>query len=162
MKLRFFKLVTTIGSTLVLSSSILAEDSLFVQVRSTKIRSQPEHWAAAVSDARYGDKLKPITDDEDSAWLEVGTLSGKKGFINRSAVSKREIVLNTSKLASVNADLSEVVVAGKGFGKEVEQDYAMSSSNVDYRAVNKMETLRVSDPELLNFMKEGQLRIAGK
>lgn len=146
--------------SLLFSSAVFAEE-LYIKVRSTKLRAQPKAWGSAVADLRYGDKLT-VVDDGDAAWPRVKSAGGAQGYVSQSALSNRKIVISTNSNAITQADPSEVVVAGKGFGKSVEQQYAQASTEANFREVDRMERLKISDGEVLNFMRQGQLNIGGQ
>ena len=132
---------------------VIAEP-LFVSVKSTKLRNQPLHWAASQQRLSYGTKITAL--DNDNGWFKVQTAEGKTGFIHQSAVTEREIILKDKQDDNVAHDKSDVVIAGKGFSKEVEKKFA-SGSSLNFSAVNRMERRTVQDKELANFVKEGKL-----
>ena len=137
-----------------------ADASLYVQVKNSKLRSQPQMWAASVSDLVYGEKLIPLTGDSASTegWVKVKTSNGKSGFVHVSAITQKEIVLASRQGVSRNAvDSSDIVLAGKGFNHQVEDEYARSH-DLDYSAVNQAEKNRVDSGEVASFLKNGKLQ----
>lgn len=143
----------TLLLSLLLTASAVAEN-LYVEVKATQIRSAPKYWASAVAGARYGDALTKINEAE--GWYEVKTKSGAKGFIHGSAVTPRKIVFSSSG-ATAEASSADIVLAGKGFNKEVEGEFAAQNSSLDFAAVNTVESLRVPESAVAEFMKSGKL-----
>jgi hypothetical protein len=132
-------------------------EQVYVQLATTKLRSETKHWASSKASLKYGDRLTVLgTKDE---WLNVR--SGKtSGFVHVTAVTPREIVLERSKRAiDAKANQDDIVLAGKGFGKDVEKSFlAKAGSGANIGAVNQMEKLRVSEAQLLQFIQSGKLR----
>ena len=48
-------------------------------------------------------------------------------------------------------------MAGKGFNKEVEEQYAVENVDLNFQAVDKMEQQVVSENELRRFVEQGRL-----
>jgi len=130
-------------------------DDAWVQVRESKVRSKPLFYAPGVSSVRYGDKVQ--TSGDQSGWVAV-RVGGSQGYLPISAISKQQIVLTAKGLSKVQADATDVVLAGKGFSKEVEQSFKAESPGARYDLVNKVEaTARVSPQEVAQFVKKGGL-----
>ncbi len=132
-------------------------EPLFVQVRATKLREQPLHWARPISEVQYGQKLRVVS--QESAWYLVSTSAGSgQGYIHESAVSKKTIVMQspTNNELIVPSD-TDIVLAGKGFSKEIEDLYSSQNPELDLLAVNKLERLKVDPESLLRFLRQGGL-----
>ena len=127
---------------------------MYVQVKSSQLRSEPKYWASSVGSVSYGTKLNVLK--EENGWMKVTTSGGTQGYIHQSAVTPRKVVLSSSSKVR-SSDSSEIVLAGKGFNREVERQYAADNSSLDFRAVNAMESLKVSDSEVRQFMSSGKL-----
>jgi len=136
-----------------LSSAAQAED-IYVQVKSSALRSEPKYWSSQVAPLRYGDKLKKIK--EDDGWCQAQSAAGAKGFIHSSAITSRRIVFVNTGGTQV-ASSSDVVLAGKGFNKEVEREYAAQNGNLNFRSVDAVESLKVADAAVSEFIKVGKL-----
>ena len=134
----------------------LADSSIVqVRVKESKLRSQPKFWASGTADLRYGDSLNVVGSEE--GWLKVKTRGGASGFVHPTTVTDREIVISRSGSVPSAADRSDVVLAGKGFNREVEKEYAASNPALDFRSVDSMERYKVGSGELLSFLREGKL-----
>lgn len=136
-----------------LSGTAFAED-IYVQVKTSALRSEPKYWSSQVAPLKYGDKLKRIK--EDDGWYQAQSTAGAKGFIHSSAITSRRVVFaNTGGTQVVSS--SDVVLAGKGFNREVEREYAAQNGDLNFRSVDAVESLRVTDGAVTEFIKVGKL-----
>lgn len=139
---------------IVFASQALAED-VFVKVRSTKLKADSKHWSNALTTLAYGERLSVLKKDKE--WLEVKDRDGKVGYVHVSAVSDRKVVIKGSANYFKEQNSDDVVIAGKGFSKEVEKDLASNNSELDFKAVDRMEQIRVSEKDLASFINSGKL-----
>lgn len=156
MKLWLLSLLLLGGGISIDPSSVkaaTAEKSLFVQVKNTKLRSDPKFWASSVADLSYGAEVIPVASSDNQSWIKV-KYGGQEGYIYVSAVTKRKVIFNSS--GDKKVDPSNMVLAGKGFNRQVESSYA-SSKGISYAAVDEVEAKKVGGPELYNFIHEGKL-----
>lgn len=127
-----------------------------VKVKAAKVRAEPRAWATAVTALKYGDSIQALS--ESDGWLKVRTAGGKQGYLHESAVTTKKIVLSMRGISGDGtADRTDVVLAGKGFNQAVERDLAAQDGSLNFKAVDEMERLRVSDTDLAAFIKAGQL-----
>ena len=154
LRLLFQTFVFTLCCLLTTQSRVLADDALYVKVRSTKLRAQPQQWSKPLADLRYGDVLRP--DKLDDGWHSV-TVKNLKGFVHDSALTERRVVLQANASTVGAGSDRDVILAGKGFNKQVEQGYAAQNRSFNYAEVDKMEKLVVSAGELSSFASGGQL-----
>ncbi len=149
------KKISLFAISLLASSPALAEPA-WVQVRQSQLRTQPKFYAPSVGSVRYGDKLERVS--EDGGWVKVSAGS-RQGYLPLASVSADQIVLSAAELKKVQADSSEVVMAGKGFSKEVEQQYRKQDGAARFDLVDYVEqSARVSPAEVAQFIKSGGLR----
>ena len=134
--------------------SVSQGDVIQVKVRSTAVRAEAKAWSSPVSTANYGDKLTVVA--LGGGWVKAKTSGGKTGFVHTSAITTKKVVLGSSGLSDSSADLTEVVMAGKGFSKKVEESYA-AAQGINFKAVDGMERLKVNSTTLVSFLKEGRL-----
>lgn len=139
-----------------LSTNLAAESGeLFVSVRSTPLRSQPQFLSSTLETLSYGQRLSSI--EEQGAWIKVRSTQGKIGYIHNSASTTRKIILNPeAQFSGSSASEEDIVLAGKGFSKNVEKAYARSRG-VNYGDVDAMEKREYSDKALAAFVSEGRL-----
>ncbi|MCK4931972.1 MAG: hypothetical protein KAT01_07395, partial [Candidatus Aminicenantes bacterium] len=62
---------------------------------------------------------------------------------------------------TTKATADEISLAAKGFSKQVEDDYKAKHSEADFAGVDRMLKVKVSQNQLLKFLKEGKLGIYG-
>ncbi|MBX7143142.1 MAG: SH3 domain-containing protein [Oligoflexia bacterium] len=153
---RFFALATVAGIAALACSSIALAEDVSVKIRSTALRSQPKAWAATLAVLSYGDTLK-LT-GADGSWMKVKSKGGTEGFVHSSALTTKKVVLASAKSPSAQVDRADIVMAGKGFSKEIERQFASANGSLNYASVNEVERFRVSSGELSAFMKSGKLK----
>ncbi|MEZ4753524.1 MAG: hypothetical protein R3A13_04335 [Bdellovibrionota bacterium] len=149
-----FCLVFTSGQALAQSDS-----NLYVEVKKTKLREKPLHWAKSNGDLIYGDKLKQIS--FSNPWYQVKTEAGTTGFLHTSAVTKKIIKFKGAGQVDSTVSESDIVLAGKGFNKDIEQKFSGESPGLNYQAVDQLEKKVVSPLELDNFLRKGELNAEG-
>jgi len=146
-----------IALTIALASSAgeARAESVWLQVRESVVRLKPQYYAPGVLPVRYGEKLEKLS--ESSGWARV-KVKNIEGYLPLSSVSLDRIVLQARELGQVSADTSDVVLAGKGFNKEVENSYKNADQGARFDLVDKVERAsRISPAEVARFKKSGGL-----
>jgi hypothetical protein len=134
----------------------------YVQVATTSLRSAPQHWAGTIASLRYGDSVIIEGSAETATkgvpgWMKVKA-GNRQGFIHRSAITDRQVVIEGRAGGAVqNANSGDIVLAGKGFNSEVESRYAARGGGENYAEVDRVMARRVSDQELGSFIRAGKL-----
>ncbi len=134
-------------------------DSIQVKVRSTAIRTEAKAWASPVAIASYGDSLTVVA--LGGGWVKIKTAAGKQGYVHSSAVTARKVILSSKGPSDYKADSSEIVMAGKGFNKKVEQQYAAANAGANFREVDAMEKLKARPADVAAFVRDGKLGLSG-
>jgi len=132
-----------------------------IQVKKGEVRSTPSFLGKIVARVSYGDRV--YVREERGSWVKVG-LSGssKQGWIHSSALTSKKIVFNAgAKNVQTSASSDELALAGKGFSKQVENEFKEKNPNINYAWVDRMETFVVSEREIKQFLKEGKLSPKG-
>nr|WP_321513827.1 SH3 domain-containing protein [uncultured Pseudodesulfovibrio sp.] len=134
----------------------LAAQLMSVQVRSGQLRDKPEFLSKVVANLPYGDRVNLTSEKGD--WRHISSVKlGKSGWIHVSALSEQEIILNpTNKDVDAAAKSDELALAGKGFNKQVEQQYR-KQSKLNYAKVDEMEKLTISQTTIAKFISTGAL-----
>ncbi len=144
-----------LGFMLLVARSDAYAENMWVQVRESVIRAKPVFFSAAVASVKYGDAVS--RESEDAGWVKV-SFRGKGGFLPSSTVTPAKIILSGRSSGKIMADASDVVLAGKGFSKEVEESYKRTGSGVRYDLVDRIEKQCRSNPtEVKAFMVQGGL-----
>jgi SH3-like domain-containing protein len=135
-----------------------APKSMSVTVRETQARATPSFLGAVLVVLAYGDRVDVLEEQRD--WIKVSLPGGKQGWVNRSALTEKRVVLQAgSAPVEESASSSEVALAGKGFNKEVEAQYK-AENDLDYTWVDRMEGFVVPPEQILAFVETGGLRWA--
>ena len=155
---------------------------LSVKVSKAKLFEAPKFWAKTIGDTQYGDTLNAL--EQSGAWFKVESDLGIQGFVHDSTVTNKRIVFvdeskaNSSKdstrLAQNNSGIDintdavpervdvsqdEIVMAGKGWNKDVEGTHKENNQDLNYPAVDRIEQRNVSSEELAQFLEQGKLNL---
>jgi hypothetical protein len=96
---------------------------------------------------------------KEGDWFQV-TFKGVEGCIHKSAVQKKSLSL--SKLTGSQGKGTsgeEVALAGKGFNPQVEAAYKNKNPELNFGAVDRVESYKISDSELMQFIQKGELSL---
>jgi hypothetical protein len=135
--------------------------TMSIQVRETQIRATPDYFGKIIGKATYGDQA--IIEGKKEGWKKVRLKKGgKTGWINSSALSEKEIKMAAGdRGVKEAASSSELQLAGKGFNPEVEKEFKSRNKEIDFRWVDKMEKIRITEAEKQKFAQEGGLVLNG-
>lgn len=157
--MRLILLALLIASTLQPLAGANAAPSrpVYVQVRESKLRLEPQFWSPTVRVLTYGDALEsmgPVPGNK--SWIKAKA-GASEGYVHVSAVTSRRVVFNASTKADmVRGASGDVVLAGKGFNKQVETHYG-TSKGLDFEVVNEVEKIKVDPVEQAAFIRDGGL-----
>jgi hypothetical protein len=129
--------------------------TMSVQVRSSQLRGTPSFLGQVLAELAYGDQVS--TGEQRGDWIRVQK-GPREGWMHSTALTTRQILLNPGS-ADVEraAGSSEIALAGKGFGASVEAEYRRQNRGLNYSAVDRMESRKVSADELSRFVRDGGL-----
>jgi uncharacterized protein YgiM (DUF1202 family) len=149
-----FKLLL-VGLAVVCVAMLLAE-TLFVKVQTTYVRKEPKFYSPAVATLQAGESVTQIA--SEAGWFKVRTAQGVEGWIHSSAVQTGKFaVAAMDQSLKTRATTEEVALAGKGFNKQVEEEYKNRNKGVSFIEVDRMLKIKVSPDELRKFLMEGKL-----
>ena len=133
-----------------------------IQVKKGVVRTQPSFLGKIVSQLPYGDQVS--VQNAKGAWYLIAKPEKRtNGWIHSSALSQKKIVLKPGASDVEQAASSdEITLAGKGFNKQVENDFKSRNPQVDFKWVDTMEQVVISQNQILAFIKEGQLSPKGE
>lgn len=133
-----------------------ALQAMSVEVKNAQVRSSPSFLGSPVGPVAYGERVEVLQQQGD--WFEVNAPGGKKGWLHQSALTKKQISFGSGgRDAKTGASGEEIALAGKGFNADVEAKYRASHRNIDFQWVDRMEQMKVSNPEMLSFLNEGAI-----
>jgi len=124
-----------------------ARNVRFVAVESADVRSGTGFFAGDVGTLRLGDEVTVVRDSGRWSEVRAGTVTG---WVASASLSPRRPVR-----AGAAVTPGEVALAGKGFGREVENQYRLTGP--DFSPVDEMEAASLSMAELRRFIVEGRL-----
>ncbi len=131
-------------------------DSLLIQVKSATLRAEPKYWAAEVGTLSKGMTVTKLGENE--GWYHVKAASGKNGYVHSSAVVDRTVLAKlTGASTSEKPSANDISLAGKGFNKTIESQYAASRPTLNFAAVNEVEHYTVASSSVRGFMRDGKL-----
>ena len=139
----------TLFFLMILSFSVFPAFShvMFVAVETAELRSSTGFFAQDVGTLSLGDEVTVVRDS--GRWSEVRS-GNMVGWVASASLSPRRTVRAGSTVTP-----GEVALAGKGFGREVENDYRLGGP--DFSLVDQMEALVIPRAELQRFIIEGRL-----
>ncbi len=126
-----------------------------VTVREAQARATPSALGTIVGVLPYGARVTVVA--QQGAWMRVALPAGGQGWLHSSALTTKQVVLQAGGSVQQTASSSEVALAGKGFNKELEDQYR-AEKKIDYSWVDRMEQFQVSTQQAAAFLREGGLR----
>ena len=132
-----------------------------IQVKKGEIRSTPSFLGIIVARVSYGDRV--YVQEEKGPWVKVGLpVNSSEGWIHNSALTSKKIEFNAGAAnVQTSASSDELALAGKGFNKQVENEFKEKNPNINYAWVDRMEKFVVSEKQIKQFLKEGELSPEG-
>jgi uncharacterized protein YgiM (DUF1202 family) len=143
-RLVLFFLFGAVCCTAVFSQT--AGSTMYVAVKSADVKSSTGIFASKVAVVNMGEAV--TVSRTNGKWVEV-RVRNLTGWVALASLSSRRITGTSS------ASAGEIALAGKGFSPETEIEY--QKDGLDYSEVNRMETIIVSDADLLKFVEDGRL-----
>jgi uncharacterized protein YgiM (DUF1202 family) len=151
---RRFLLLASALFVLAVGATMAASSLLGVQVRDARLRAKPSALGATVATLAYGASVTQLQVKGD--WYQVKDGAGRTGWLHVSAVTTKKIVMKSGTgTVSSHASGEDVALAGKGFNPEVESAYRKENPSADFRAVDAMETVRVTAEDMASFAAKG-------
>ncbi len=132
-----------------------------VQVKEGVLRSTPSFMGKIVAKVAYGDRVASI--ESRNGWSKVQPGDGSSsGWIHDSALTTKKIELSAGT-ANVQQTASgdEIALAGKGFNEQVEREYKQKNPKMDFAMIDQMEKIVISDSQMRQFLKDGQVSPTG-
>jgi uncharacterized protein YgiM (DUF1202 family) len=146
---------------LMISGITLAAAMKSVQIKEGALRSAPSFMSKIIAKVAYGDLVEAM--DNKNGWSNV-RLPGEKqsGWIHDSALTHKKIVLTAGQSdVAQGATGDEIALAGKGFNEQVEREFKEKNPQLDFKMIDQMEKIVVSDSEMRQFLEEGRVSPQG-
>ena len=145
---------SAICGVFVFTSTVCFAATMTVQVKKSPLRATPSFLAKKTGEVHYGDRLEIL--EKKKSWTKIKS-DDLEGWLHSSALSNKKIELSAgTKDVASTADAGEVALAGKGFNAEVENEFR-KDSELNYQAVDQIQTYGISDREKIAFIRDGGL-----
>ena len=147
-------LSSVICGVFILTNAVCFAATMSVQVKRSPLRATPSFLAKKTGEVHYGDRLEIL--EKNKSWTKIKS-ADLEGWLHSSALSNKKIELSAgTKDVASTADAGEVALAGKGFNAEIENEFR-KDSELNYQAVDQIQTYEISDPEKIAFIQDGGL-----
>ncbi len=151
-----FRLKFLLAGVAIVFVAVLLAETLIVKVQTTYVRKEPKFYSAAVASLKAGENVTQIA--SQAGWFKIRTAKGIEGWIHSSAVQTKSFTLAAlDKSLKTETTAEEVALAGKGFNKQVEDEYKARHKGVSFAEVDRMLKMLVKPEELRKFLEEGRL-----
>lgn len=136
--------------------ALLLAETLVVKVQSTYVRKDPKFYSSPLATLAAGESVTQLS--SQAGWFKVRTSQGVEGWIHSSAVQTGKLkVASMDRSVQTAATADEVALAGKGFNKQVEDEYKSRNKGLNFGEVDRMLKIKVSPDELRQFLMDGKL-----
>lgn len=131
-------------------------DQVAIAVQNQCIYPMPAFYASPTQPVNYG--TLAVIDEVQGEWYRVTTALNSSGWIHSTAVTGAIQTSSGGASASGEVTSDEIMLAGRGFSKDIEETYAGNNPELDFSTVDRMETSwNVSAEELYQFLLDGNL-----
>lgn len=153
MKKRILLLLVALCSLSAFAYKPKAGDTVYVTAKSVQLKSSEGSFSSNSGLAVYGDSGKILSVSGKKVKIQLSTGSKSTGWIASGSITNKKI--NTSSKTTASA--KELALAGKGWSEEAENAYKASNTNLDFKVIDAIEAIVISDSELSKFLEEGHL-----
>jgi uncharacterized protein YgiM (DUF1202 family) len=153
---RSFRLKWFMVGIVVLFVAVLLAENLIVKVQTTSVREEPKFYSPVLATLKAGESVTQIS--AQAGWFKVRTSGGVEGWIHSSAVRTKSFTLAAmDETLRTQATAEEVALAGKGFNKQVEEEYKSRNKGLNFAEVDRMLRIIIKPEELRKFLERGRL-----
>jgi len=139
------------------AAQIAAGKTLYVSVKTLKLKSGTGFFASSKGTLEYGDRVTVIRVDGKFVEVKSAVNPSLTGWTATANLSTKQVASGNSNTVSAK----EVALAGKGFNQEVENSYKTQKNNLNYADVDIAEAVTFREDELKDFLEEGHLKTGG-
>lgn len=152
-KITAFALLATVFSII----AAFGASRMSIQIKSGHLRNTPSFLGRIVSTLSYGDRVDFF--EEKNSWSHVGVPGTQiRGWIHATALTSKKIILSAGAEDVEKAATSdELALAGKGFNRQVEEEFKQKNRHIDYHWIDKMEHFVASQDQIRRFVENGAL-----
>lgn len=155
------RLSLVIALWLMFSGIALAVTMKSIQIKTGSLRTTPSFMSKIVATVAYGDRVETL--DHKNGWSNVRRPGAKQsGWIHDSALTHKKIDLAAGQSdVAQGATGGEIALAGKGFNEQVEREVKLKNPQLDFKMIDQMEKIVVSDSQMRQFLKAGRVSPQG-
>lgn len=137
------------------AQSLFSQTSVtkYVRINSGVLREKASATSKKVCSVNYTESVTVLSENGKWSYVQRNDKSAQKGWISTDSLSKKKIVAGSK----VNANANEIALAGKALNKSIEARMARDF-NYNYKLVDQVEAIKITDAEILAFLKEGKLK----
>ena len=149
-------------TVLSLAAALATADNLMsIQIKKGQLRTAPSFLGKIVAELNYADRVAVL--EKKEAWFKVrASAKNAEGWLHASALTSKKIVLKPgAQDVAQSASSDELALAGKGFSKQVEGEFQSKNPQLDYTLLNRMEQVVISQEQIEQFIKDGDLSPKG-
>ena len=145
----------------VLSATPALAQTMQVEVPEAPLKERPQRFAPTVAKVTLGEKVEVA--EKLEAWWKVQPQGKPAGWIAASALTSTRTKISADGSGDTGVSQGEEGLAVRPFDRQVEQAYREGNSNAaaGYAALDQIDrdpAYRVSDEQVLAFMKQGGLK----
>ena len=144
------------------SAAAIQNSVMSIKVKKGQVRSAPTFFGKIIAEAFYGEALTVM--EETESWKKVSLpYKNINGWMHVSALSNKRIILKSGESdVALAATSDEVALAGKGFNKDIENEYQKRNPRANYALINKMERREVSQHKIFAFLETAWFAGSGR
>jgi len=150
-------------TSIVSATLVFAETIYYVQSDNANVRSEPSFGAKVIAKVAKGQTLTSIS--KDGSWIKV-KIDGKEGYISALLVSnhapiEKQTITKTAEDADAKptarrrASSFTSAAAARGLTDEEKKREGIEEKS-DYKAVDKMESVKITPEEVKKFKETGK------
>jgi hypothetical protein len=124
---------------------------MYVAVKTADLKNSTGFFGKTLGVLKLGETVTVLR--AAGKWMEVRFTGNPPltGWMAAASLSSKRVTSSGRQVAS-----GELALAGKGFSAEVEVAYRQGTQ-LDYTAIDRMESQKIPPEELLRFLNEGRL-----
>jgi hypothetical protein len=131
-------------------------DEVAIAVQNQSIYPMPAFYASPVEPVSYG--TMAVIDEINGEWYRITTALNQDGWIHCTSVTGAIQASSGNASASGDVTSDEIMLAGRGFSRDIEETYAGEHPDLDFTLVDNMEKSWIITPQqLYQFLVDGNL-----
>jgi len=146
------------GALLALSAGVVqssppAGTTLSIRSLNAKLMAKPQFLGPSVASLRRGHRVTMVK--AQGSWYLV-SFRGRQGWVHRNRVTKKVIKLKSGDTGT-GTSRGEAELAGRGFSPKTEETFKEKNPNLDFNAIDKIQSYDVDPNSTEQFYVNGGL-----